>query len=167
MKSKITLFGRNVILPSWIPVPKWAEQFFQFAIIGFMNTFLDLLILTSLSFVTGITKGGGAAGLKAISFSLVSFVSFLLNKKWTFKEKTQQIKKEATKYSQFMIITLGGLGINTGVVFIITNYISPLYLPIVEYQLTERMWLIFASLVATAFSLVWNFIGYKFIVFKK
>lgn len=167
MKSKIALFGRNVVLPSWLPVPKWAEQFLQFAVIGFMNTFLDLLILTSLSFLTGITKGGGAAGLKAVSFGIVSFVSFLANKKWTFKEKTKEIGREATKYSQFMVITLGGLGVNTGVVFVITNYFAPLYVPIINFQLTERMWLVFASLVATAFSLVWNFIGYKFIVFKK
>lgn len=167
MKSKIVLFGRRVVLPSWLPVPKWAEQFLQFAVIGFMNTFLDLLILTSLSFITGITKGGGAAGLKAISFGIVSFVSFLANKKWTFKEKTKEIGQEAKKYSQFMFITVVGLGVNTGVVFIVTNYFSPLYLPIVNFQLTERMWLVFASLVATAFSLIWNFIGYKFVVFKK
>ncbi len=167
MKSKIVLFGRKVSVPEWLPIPKWAEQFLQFAVIGFMNTFLDLLILTSLSFLTGITKGGGAAGLKAISFGVVSFVSFLANKKWTFKEKAQKIGQEATKYSQFMIITLGGLGVNTGVVFTITNYFSPLYLPVVNFQLTDRMWLVFASLVATAFSLIWNFIGYKFIVFKK
>ncbi len=66
-----------------------------------------------------------------------------------------------------MFITVVGLGVNTGVVFIVTNYFSPLYLPIVNFQLTERMWLVFASLVATAFSLIWNFIGYKFVVFKK
>jgi len=167
MKNKIVLFGKEVTIPHWIPIPKWAQQFLQFAIIGFMNTFIDLLILTSLSIVTGITNNVGAAGLKAVSFSIVSFISFLANKKWTFKEKSEKIQREAKKYTQFMVITLGGLLINTGVVFVITTFFSPLLLPIVNFQLTPRLWLVFASLVATAFSLVWNFIGYKFIVFKK
>ncbi len=167
MKNQIALFGKKITVPSWLPVPKWAEQFFQFAIIGFINTFLDLAILTSLSFITGITSSFGAAGLKAISFTCVSLVSFFANKKWTFKEKSQKIEKEAAKYTQFMVITIGGLIINTGIVFLITTYISPINIPLINFQLTPRLWLVFSSLVATAFSLIWNFIGYKFIVFKK
>lgn len=167
MKNKITLFGKDLNVPSWIPVPKWAQQFLQFVVIGFLNTFFDLIIFMSLSYATGINKGIMVAGFKAVSFSIISFFSFLANKRWTFKEKTEKIDKEAAKYTQFMVITLGGLLINSGVVYLVANFISPITIPIINFQLNQDLWLVFSSLVATAFSLVWNFVGYKFIVFKK
>lgn len=166
-KNTIVLFGQSLVVPSWIPIPAWAEQFVQFAVIGVFNTLADLLILLSLSFLTGIKMGIGAGVLQAISFSIVSFLSFLANKKWTFKEKTKDIGRAAVKYVQFIVITIGGLAIKAGLVYVITTFISPIFIPVINFQFNPTLWLAFASLGATAVSLVWNFIGYKFIVFKK
>lgn len=150
-----------------ITLPKWAEQFSSFFVIGVVNTVMDLAILYTLSTLTGLEKGEGAAVLKAISFSIVSFFSFLANKKWTFKEKSKDIGNQAKKYSQFIVISIGGLIINTSIVGLVTKFIPPLFIPIIAFQFTPKLWLLCASLIATAVSLVWNFLGYKFIVFKK
>ena len=148
-------------------LPKWAEQFSSFFVIGVTNTVLDLLILYTLSSLSGWTQGFQAATLKAVSFAIVSLFSFYANRRWTFKERVTELNKTAKRYSQFMIITAGGLLINTSIVGLVTKFISPLFIPIINFQFTDKLWLLAASLMATAISLVWNFLGYKFIVFKK
>jgi len=167
MRKKIVLFGKKVTVPPWIPVPQWAEQFLQFGIIGTFNTFFDLAILMTLSSLTGIKAGVGAAELQAISFSIVSFISFLANKKWTFREKSKDLGETTLKYFQFIVITIGGLLIKAGLVYVVTTFIPPLAIPLINFQFSKTLWLAFASLGATVVSLVWNFLGYKFIVFKK
>jgi len=163
----VVLFGKSIPVPEWAPIPRWAGQFLQFGIIGTFNTLLDLSILGFLSYATGIKMGVGAAVLQAISFAVVSFISFLANKKWTFQEKAGKLGQEALKYSQFIVITMGGLAIKSGVVYLVTSFIPPLYIAFLNFQFNRTTWLLTASLGATALSLIWNFLGYKFIVFKK
>jgi len=62
--------------------------------------------------------------------------------------------------------------INAGVVYLVSNYISPfLGLGILSSRFSQQqiqsLWVLFAKAMATGLSLIWNFIGYKFWVFKK
>jgi len=159
-KEKIQILGFNL--------PGWAAQFSRFFVVGVVNTVLDVIILVSLSYLTGWEKGIRAGGIKAVSFTIVSIFSFFANQKWTFKQKVDKAGKEIKEYSQFLTISLGGLIINSSLVALITKFIPPLHIQfIIDFQFSQKLWLVFASLVATAVSLVWNFLGYKFIVFKK
>ena len=49
----------------------------------------------------------------------------------------------------------------SSVVFGVTTFIPPFF------GLSPELWANLAKVAATGFSLIWNFIGYKFIVFKK
>jgi len=51
--------------------------------------------------------------------------------------------------------------INGGIVYMITTWLQPMF------GANEVSWANAGKIVATGISLVWNFIGYKFIVFKK
>jgi putative flippase GtrA len=133
-------------------------QLIKFSMVGFANTAVDFGILNLLMAMTGITSGKNIFFLNSISFVVAVTHSYFWNKFWTFKVK----KTEATKeFLQFLIVSIVGLLINGGIVYMITTWIKPMF------GLTEVSWANAGKIVATVISLVWNFIGYKFIVFKK
>lgn len=96
---------------------------------------------------------------KAISFILATINSYIWNKLWTFqRETTEKVSKE---FFQFIIVSIIGFLINVGVASLIFKFISPFA------GLTNTQWAIVAAAIATAISMIWNFLGYKFIVFEK
>ena len=137
---------------------KFIKQFSKFVVIGFINTALDFAILNLLMWWTGIYSGSWIILLNIVSFSIAVFNSYFWNKYWTFRDKD---KIGAKEFFQFIVVTLGGLVINSGIVYIITTLISPLF------GLSPELWANLAKGAATGVSLIWNFIGYKFFVFKK
>ena len=65
------------------------------------------------------------------------------------------------EFGQFFIVTLIGLGLNVGVASFVVNVIGP------QFGLNETLWANIGGITAAFGVTVWNFIGYKFIVFKK
>jgi len=137
---------------------KLIKQFSRFVVIGFMNTGLDFLVLNLLMWWTSIYSGKWIILLNVISFSVAVTNSYFWNKYWTFKDRDEVEVKEI---SQYLVVTIIGAGINTGIVFLITTFIQPIF------GLSPELWANLAKAAATGVSLVWNFIGYKFFVFKK
>jgi putative flippase GtrA len=97
--------------------------------------------------------------LNSVSFSAATVNSYFMNKHWTFQDKDQT--HEAAKFSQFLAVSIIGITLNGLIVYAITSAIPPMF------GLNPQLWANVAKLVATGVSLVWNFIGYKFFVFKK
>lgn len=138
------------------------KQFFRFATVGALGILIDFGILNLLSWIFGITKGNGIIPLNAVSFGSALIVTFLLNKHWTFKDLSRG--DNIRKLNLYMMVSILGLVINTGIVKVITDYVSPADIGAV---LSDRVWLNVAKSVATVFSGSWNFINYKLNVFKK
>ena len=130
-------------------------QFAKFAQVGVLNTAIDFGILNLLIFVTGITSGLSIIPLNAISFSIAIINSFFWNEKWVF-----ETKKEAN-FITFVVVTLIGLAINSGIVYAITTFVPPTFVD------SQKLWVNLAKVLATGISLIWNFTGYRLIVFKK
>lgn len=131
---------------------KHAEKI-RFAAVGAANTALDFLILF-------ILVGLGVDKIIANYFStgLALIFSFFVNKSFTFKSKTGNAKKE---FVLFIIITLIGLWVLQPVII---NFVSQL---LAGHGLTNGLILLIAKLIATIISLIWNYILYSKIVFKK
>jgi len=133
-------------------------QLIKFAMVGFANTAVDFGILNLLMATSGIYSGKNIFFLNSVSFIVAVIHSFFWNKFWTFKVK----KTEATKeFLQFLIVSIVGLLINSAIVYMITTWMKPMF------GMSEVSWANAGKLTATVISLIWNFIGYKFIVFKK
>lgn len=131
---------------------KHADKF-RFAIVGGANTALDFGILFFLTFL-GMDKI--VANYFSTGLSLI--FSFFANKSFTFKHKEGHAKKQ---FALFLIITLIGLWV-----------IQPLIIwgstSALEGTITnDTANLFIAKLIATFASLVWNYILYSKIVFKK
>lgn len=131
------------------------SQAFWFSIIGGINTTLDFVILFVLTafgikiFIANIFSTG-------ITFT----ISFLMNKKITFKSVSNNKKELIREMILFIIVTLFGL-------WAIQNIIISIAMPIFENLFkNKQISLLLSKLIATIFSLIWNFILYKKVVFK-
>ncbi len=133
-------------------------QFAKFGAVGALNTLLDLGILNTLIFSSGIAVGYWYSVFKATSFVIASISSYLWNKYWTFGVSGGVNIKE---FGQFFTVTLIGLGINVGAASLVVNVIGPMG------NISPNLWANVGAFSATLISLAWNFIGYKFFVFKK
>ena len=128
-------------------------------LVGILNTLIDLGILTLLMETFAIFAGLPYVIFKGVSFSFGSINSYFWNKFWTFEKK--ETKETLRETSQFYLITIGGLLIHLGVTSLIVNLLGP------QFGLSERIWAYFGAIAAVFFGFSWNFLGYKFIVFKK
>jgi putative flippase GtrA len=135
------------------------RQFVPFIIIGLINTVIDFSILNIESYLTGITEGSYMFLLNAVSFSVATTNSYFMNKKWSFQDVSS--KGTGKKFSQFLLISVIGMLINSSIVYTITTFVSPVL------GLSSSLWMNLAKAGATGISLIWNFLGYKFLVFKK
>ena len=132
------------------------NQAFWFSVIGGINTALDFIILFVLA----------SFGVKIFIANIFStgttfIISFLMNKKITFKSVSNNKKELIREMVLFILVTLFGL-------WVIQNIVISTAMPIFENLLkNKRISLLLSKLIDTIFSLIWNFILYKKVVFKK
>lgn len=142
-------------------VSRWVPVFLQvakFSAVGAFNTFFDWGILNVLIAMFGVVGGVGYALAKGTSFTFSNVGSYFWNKYWTFDAgRAAKVGREVTA---FIVVSLFGLVINIAVSSLVVNGIHP---PAV---FTPQRWANVGAALATVASLVWNFFGYKFIVFK-
>lgn len=134
-------------------------QFIKFGLIGGFNTLVDFGILNALMYITKIYKGNGLILLNIVSFSVAVINSYFLNKYWAFKDKSSVDREK--QFVSFLAVSIVGVVINTLVLRVVSTNIDPMF------GLNQQIWTNIGKLLATGVSLVWNFIGYKFFVFKK
>lgn len=147
-------------LARWIP---FFAQFGKFVAVGFLNYMIDSGILNLLSVATGITAGVNVGWINMPGFLVAVINSYFWNNVWVFKSGARH--NELQDFTKFFLVTLIGLGINSGLLVIFTSQIGHYiqgWLPLVD----KRQILNIAKVAATVLSLIWNFIGYKFFVFR-
>jgi putative flippase GtrA len=132
---------------------KNSHQVVRYAAVGFINTVIDFGLLFLLKSL------GIPVELANICSTGTAFVfSFFANKKYTFKTTDTNVAREMVL---FVIVTLFGLWVLQTIVM---NLTMPLIKQIVGDQ---NIALLIAKLIATAVSLVWNYVLYSKLVFKK
>ena len=128
-------------------------QKIRFGIVGLANTALDFILLF-------ILVGLGLDKIPANYISTgISFVfSFFVNKKFTFKSKGGNVKKQ---FAYFIAITIIGLWVIQPIIItIVSNLLE-------STGLAEAAILFIAKVIATGASLVWNYLFYSRLVFKE
>lgn len=133
-------------------VKKHAEKI-RFGVVGIANTALDFAILFLL-----VSLGLDKIPANYISTGTAFIFSFFVNKSFTFKSKGGNVKKQ---FLYFLIITIIGIWI-----------IQPLIIAGISSLLAGTGWaspviLFAAKVIATVATLIWNYIFYSRIVFKK
>lgn len=154
------LFALGLLIAQFLAkLLKIFYQLIKFLEVGVLNTFIDLGVLSGLMFATGISSGLFYSVFKGISFITATTNSYFWNKLWTFQKKG--FERTAQEFSQFLVISAVGFAINVGVASLVVNVVGP------RFGLSSHLWGIFGAIIAGFAGFTWNFLGYKFLVFKK
>lgn len=131
----------------------------KFGLIGVTNTVIDLGLFNLFIYFSHVSDGYMVSVFKSFSVLAAIINSFIWNKYWSFAKKdTANVGEE---FTHFLAISLIGLLMNVGITSFVVNVLSA------PTTITDKAWANIGALLATIFVLTWNFIGYKFFVFKK
>lgn len=131
--------------------------FLKFISVGMLNTVIDFAVLNICVFLFGTGEHGGLfVVFKSISFLAAVANSYVLNKWWVFEHDTRMGVKEPIL---FLIISAIGFWINVSISFSVFT----LFVQDTSAQLAANI----GALIGTCVVFAWNFIGYRFFVFKK
>lgn len=144
-------------------------QIGKFGVIGVLNTLVDFAFLTLLTvyirYYINVEPNFKIiydipvySFYKSTSFLLAVVNSYFWNKYWAFSDGV--LHRSRPEFLQFLLVSIIGLGINVGVSTYVFNYIK-----LAEFNI-DQMGLCGAGF-GSLLGLGWNFVGYKFIVFKK
>ncbi len=137
----------------------WIFQIAKFLLIGAMATLVDLGVLNILIMVSGVAVGFSYSVFKGISFIVATAAKYFGDKFWAFEKMEKSgMGKE---FSKFFLVTLIGLAINVGAASLVVNMIGP------QFGMNDKIWANIGGVVAAFVGFAWNFLGYKFLVFKK
>lgn len=143
-------------------------QLSKFSLVGGLNFLIDLGILNLLIFATAISGGFYAAVFKALAFLAAMTSSFIWNKFWTFR--ALDTGRTGKQFMEFFTVSGVGLLVNVGAFEILNDAIgaqAPLVLSLTgQAGIDLKTWASISAAGAAVAGLMWNFIGYKFIVFR-
>lgn len=114
------------------------RQFLKFVLVGTSNTLIDFAIYTALTRLS-VFWFNHKIGAAAIGFLIATVNSYIWNKYWTFKNKSDQHHIQSIK---FFIVGVAGLGFNVVIFWLL--------LPLGWYDL-------FVKGIAIVIILFWNF----------
>ena len=124
--------------------------------VGIVNTIVDFSVLLTLTTILHLPT----VWANIISTTCALIVSYVLNKRAVFgNTDTHNYRQIAL----FVIVTLSGLWLIQSVIIV---YVAD-WLNIVMGNTYATLALVIAKLVATCASLVWNYIWYSKVVFRK
>ncbi len=134
------------------------REVLKFVVVGAINTVLDLLVLNVLLVVSHQGQRASSFSIfKAISFLVAVVNSYLMNKYWTFAGNTSRDAR--VEFGQFVAVSLVGLAVNNVVATLVFQHSavaadSPVLRPTL------------AGAAGSAAGLIWNYAGYKVLVFR-
>ena len=134
------------------------KQFAKFAAVGIINTAIDFGVLNLLIYLAGVSTGIYFILFKSASFAAANVNSYILNRTFVFDSEKKGLAKE---YGQFLVVSLVAITINVGAASLVVNLITP------QFGLGPQIWANVGAAAGTAAGLLWNFLGYKFVVFKR
>ena len=134
----------------------------RFALVGLANTGVDLFVLNVLTLATGITDGVGFGVQKTFSFLVAVVGSYLLNKHWTFRDRS---RRTTAQLYRFVSVSVVGVLLNILTASMMVTYAKPALPLFVDGALLDQLWVNIGALSGTAAGLSWNYLGYRNLVF--
>ena len=131
----------------------------KFFLVGAFSAVVDIKVFQFSAWILGLIIFVSPLVSKSISFLVSTVVKYGGNKIWVFQKNGKDgIKREVV---QFFTITLIGMIIDVATFYYFTKIMGPQFS--MQPKIWEELSIVFSALVAA----LWNFLGYKFWVFKK
>lgn len=120
-------------------------KFLKFGIVGGSGVIVDFFFTWLCKEKLNIQKYGA----NAIGFTIAASTNWIFNRIWTFQSQNPEMLKE---YSEFLFISLIGLGINSFVLWMLTD--------------KGKINFYIAKLGAIGVTTIWNFFANYFFTFR-
>lgn len=131
---------------------KHAEKL-KYAIVGGFNTLVDFVLLFSF-----VALGLDKIFANYLSTGIAMVFSFFANKSFTFKNSDPRVKRQ---FILFIVVTVIGMWVIQPIVILVSTHL------LTPYLTNESINLFVAKIIATFASLIWNYLLYSRLVFKK
>lgn len=135
------------------------KEFVRYLVVGVGNTLLNFVIFNTLMFVTGVTRGNEVVIFSIITYSIVITQSYFLNKYWVFDHGAY--KATATQFGTFVGVNVCAACIGTAIIHVLVNVVGA------PSHIDPQIWANIAVLITVPTSMLCNFFGSKFLVFRK
>ncbi|RLD32538.1 MAG: GtrA family protein [Bacteroidetes bacterium] len=119
-------------------------KFLKFGLVGFTGVFVDF----GITYLTKEKLHIPKYVANAIGFTTAASTNYYLNRIWTFESTNPEIARE---YTEFLAISLIGLGINTLILWLLVS----------RFKMNFYLAKVFAIAVVT----VWNFLANAYFTF--
>ena len=129
-------------------------EFLRFAFVGILNTVLDASVLNLLLLATKSQELVYYSLFKGISFTIAVIFSYFMNKNFVFKKQGD--------FKVFTVVSIIGALLNVSSATL-GNKLCGNFLGQHLFILCAN----FGFLLGAGITMAWNFLGYKFIVFKE
>ena len=135
-------------------------KFLKFGIVGASGMVVDFGVLYLMRDVVGLPD----LWANTISFTAAATSNYFLNRIWTFRSHERQVGVE---YLKFLAVSIVGLGINNGVLFLSSLLWPEAYAGTLTVAgISIDIFYLF-KLLAIAITTLWNFFGNMLFTFKK
>lgn len=143
-----TRYGNTVIVSGM-------NEKIRFVLVGIVNTAVDFVVL--FLFAVGLGIAPFIANIFSTTAALLT--SFALNKKAVFKDTDTRHMKQ---FVIFVAVTLAGIWGLQGIVIFMVSWLARVW-----FAAEGPAVLLVGKIIATLFSLTWNYLWYSRVVFVK
>ena len=150
------------LLGQWL---EFFNQFGRYVAIGFTNFAVNAAVLNILIIWTGYVRGVGYSVLVSFAFIIAAVSSYFWNKYWSFwsggrSGRRPSLAATGMEFGKFFTVNIISFLVNVSVASAVVNLVQPLA------GLNPHQWANVGIVAGTACALIFNFIGFKMIVFK-
>lgn len=135
-------------------------KFLKFGVVGASGMVVDFGVLILMRDVVGLPD----LWANTISFTAAATSNYFLNRIWTFRSKDKQVGVE---YLKFLAVSIVGLGINNGVLWLSSRLWPDAYYASINLLGMDIDVFYLFKLLAIAITTIWNFFGNMLFTFRK
>lgn len=135
------------------------RNFVVYVMVGGFNTLFNLALLNLLMWITGITSGLWLIVLSVLSFLITLAQSYLWNRFWVFKDAPKtRVHRQFGAFGAVAIVTAI---VSTGLLHVLVNILGA------PQGISPALWVNISVAILAPLSLLTNYVGYRFLVFRK
>ena len=136
------------------------NEFGKYVATGFTNFAVDAGVFNVLLSITHAPEGPLFVVQKSISFVVAVSHSYYWNRRWAFQRAAAGSPSVRSEFTKFLTVNLIAMVVNVGVAYGVVHF------ALRPATFSPEVWANIGAIAGAAAALIFNFIGFKVVVFK-